>query len=149
MAKWPRSSVRFFLTSPNSLVLLTCSQRRALPVLDQSGSCSATGPVSRVSDSEQPACWPPRRSPQSAGDRQLLTSGYTTCSVCSVYEASRSAFRGSTSALKIGMGISRHFMIRFDSIRFLFWVQRIDSKANINASWCNHFFMYISMHDFL
>lgn len=45
----------------------TCSQRRVRTDLDPSGFCSATGPASRGSDSEQPAYWPQHHSPRSAG----------------------------------------------------------------------------------
>lgn len=57
----------------------TCSQRQARPSLDLSGFCSATGPTSRVSDSEQPAYWPQHHSPQSAGEKlaRLITGEFT------------------------------------------------------------------------
>ena len=36
-----------------------------------------------------------------------------------------------------------------DSIRFRFRGQRFDSKSILDASQCNKFFMYISMHDLI
>lgn len=48
------------------LVFPTCSRKPAQPAPDLSGSCSATGPESGVSDSAQPAYWLQHRSPPSA-----------------------------------------------------------------------------------
>lgn len=81
--RWPLT------TFPNCSDLLpglnwylpTCSQRRAQSGLDLSGFCSATGPESRGSGSEQPAYWLQHHNPQSA--RETFDSDYShRCGPC-------------------------------------------------------------------